>query len=79
MIADWTKLQAEVCMNVANAKYYAFAAECERVAEWLRLGFLNRQTAADYLHEAASYNQLYFEYGTDRIQKIMADALSEAA
>lgn len=76
----WTALQAEICMNVANAKYFAFVAECERMAEFMRLGFVNRQTAADYLHQTAAYNQLYFEYGTDRIQKIMAAALaSEAA
>jgi len=76
----WTALQTEICMNVANAKFYAFVAEAERMAEFKRLGFVTRATAADYLHETAVYNQLYFEYGTDRIQKIMAEALeSEAA
>jgi hypothetical protein len=79
MIANWDALQTEVCMNVANAKFYAFAAECDRVAEFYRLGFVNRATAADYMHEAATYNQLYFEYGADRIQKIMAEALKREA
>jgi hypothetical protein len=78
--STWTQLQAEICMNVANAKLYAFVAEAERAADYTRLGFLTRATAADYLHETAVYNELYFEYGRDRIQEIMAGALdSEAA
>jgi hypothetical protein len=78
-VQNWTGLQAEICMNVANAKFYAFVVEAERMAEFLRLGFVNRATAADYLHETAEYNQLYLEYGTDRIQKIMAEALDSKA
>ncbi|MBR1199332.1 hypothetical protein JQ574_25370 [Bradyrhizobium sp. AUGA SZCCT0158] len=76
---DWTALQTEICINVANAKFHAFIHESKRIAEFRRLGFVNCQTAADYLHETAIYNQLYFEYGTDRIQKVMAEALGEAA
>ena len=77
---NWTALPAEVCMNVANAKYYAFADEAARMAHWVRLGVVQKQVAADYLDEAATYNQLYFEYGTDRIQGIVAAAFaSEAA
>jgi hypothetical protein len=79
MIDSWTRLQTEVCMNVANAKFYAFAAEAERMADWVRLGVVTRDVGADYLHESATYNQLYFEYGTDRIQKIIADAFRVAA
>jgi hypothetical protein len=76
----WTKLQTEICMNVANAKYYAFVAEAERAAEYIRHGFLTRTAAADCLHTTALYNQLYFEYGRDRIQELMAVAFnSEAA
>jgi hypothetical protein len=76
----WTALQREICMNVALAKRDAFIAETERAAEFVRLGFITRATAADYLHEAAIYNQLIFEYGADAIQAIMAAALaSEAA
>jgi hypothetical protein len=76
----WTALQTEICMNVALAKRDAFVAEVQRMAEFVRLGFLTRAAAADYLHEAAIYNQLYFEYGTDQIQKIVAAAFeSEAA
>jgi hypothetical protein len=75
----WTALQREICINVANAKYYAFVAEAERLAEFLHLGFVNRQTAVDYLHESAIYNQLYFDYGTERIQMIMAGALESGA
>ena len=76
----WTALQAEFCVNVANAKHDAFAAEAERAAEFVRLGLITRTTAADYLHNAAAYNSLYFEYGADHIQSIISAALaSEAA
>jgi len=76
----WTALQTEICMNVALAKRDAFIAEAERAAEFVRLGFITRTVAADYLHEAAIYNQLTFEYGTDAIQAIMSAAFdSEAA
>ena len=33
--------------------------------------------AADYLHTAAVYNQLIFEYGADAIQAIMAEGLGQ--
>lgn len=75
----WTNLQTEIVMNVANAKLDAFAAECERAAEFVRLGFITRSTAADYLHVTACYNQLYFEYGADQVQQIMAEALESRA
>ncbi len=76
---NWDKLQIEVCMNVANAKFYAFVAEAQRMAEWVRLGIMTKVTAADCLHESAQYNQLYFEYGAERIQKVMAEAFQVAA
>jgi hypothetical protein len=72
----WTALQTEMCMNVALAKRDAFIAECGRAAEYVRLGFLTRTAAADHLHETAFYNSLYFEYGADHIQRIMAGALN---
>jgi hypothetical protein len=75
----WTALQAEVCMNVALAKRDAFIAEAERMADYVRCGFITRTMAGDYLHEAAIYNRLYFEYGADAIQRIMSAAFSEAA
>ena len=75
----WSKLQIEVCMNIANAKFYAFAAEADRMAEFVRLGMVPRLVAADYLHQSAAYNQLYFEYGPDSVQKIMAQAFEVAA
>jgi hypothetical protein len=76
----WTALQTEICMNVVLAKRDAFIAEAQRMAEFVRLGFITRAVAADYLHEAAIYNSLNFEYGTDAIQAIMATAFdSEAA
>jgi hypothetical protein len=76
----WTALQTEICINVALAKRDAFAVEAHRMAEFVRLGFLSHATAADYLHESAVYNQLNFEYGTDAIETIIADAFkSEAA
>jgi hypothetical protein len=77
--SKWTALQAEICMGVANAKYHAFIWEADRAAEYVRLGFLTRPAAADYLHVTAIYNQLYFEYGTDRIQAIVAEAFEVAA
>ena len=75
----WTALQAEVCMNVANAKFFAFEAEAERLAHWVRLGVVSKSMAADYLNEGAEYNQLYFEYGADRIQAVMSQAFEVAA
>lgn len=78
-IHDWTALQTEICMNVANAKFYAFVDEADKLAHWVSLGVVRKQVAADYLHESAIYNQLYFEYGTDKIQGVIAAAfVSEA-
>jgi hypothetical protein len=71
---EWTALQSSVCMTIANAKFYAFIAEAERMAEFVRLGLLTRATAADVLHTAAVYNALCAEYGTDRLQKIITTA-----
>jgi hypothetical protein len=78
-VTRWTKLQTKICMNVANARYHAFAVEAEWAAEFVRLGFITRAVAADYLHETAIYNQLYFEYGTDRVQAIIAAAFESIA
>jgi hypothetical protein len=78
-VQAWTRLQAEICMNVANAKFYTFVSEAERMSEFARLGLITRAIASDYLHEAALYNSLYFEYGADRIQKIVAEAFEAAA
>ena len=76
----WTALQTEICMTVALAKRDTFIEEAHRAAEFVRLGFITRAVAADYLHEAAIYNQLCFEYGADAIQAIVAAAFnSEAA
>ena len=76
---SWTALQTEICMSVALAKLDAFMAEAERMAEFARLGFVTRAVAGDYLHEAAIYNQLYFEYGTDHIQGIISAAFASEA
>jgi hypothetical protein len=75
----WTKLQTEVCMNIANAKHAAFIWEAERLAELVRLGCATRPNAADYLHTAAVYNSLYFDYGADHIQAIVSEAFEAAA
>jgi hypothetical protein len=76
----WTPLQADVCMGVARAKLDRFMDQAERLAELVRVRVLPKAVAADYLHQTAIYNQLYFEYGADHIQEIMAQALgSEAA
>jgi hypothetical protein len=76
---NWTPLQADVCMTIALAKRDAFIDEAYRLAELVRLRVLPRAVAADYLHEAAVYNSLSFEYGADHIQGIMASAFEEAA
>lgn len=76
---NWTPLHADVCMSVALAKRDAFIAEAQRVAELVRLGLLAKAVAVDMLHETAIYNSLYFEYGTDQIQEIMAHAFGEGA
>lgn len=75
----WTALQAEICMNVANAKLFAFEAEADRLAHWVRLGVVSKSTAVDYLHETTVYNSLIFEYGADRIQAVMSQAFEVAA
>jgi hypothetical protein len=75
----WSALQTEICMNVANAKFFAFVDEAARTADFVRLGILTRPRAAECLHISAAYNQLYFEYGTDRIQAIIADAFESMA
>jgi hypothetical protein len=75
----WTALQTEICVNVANAKFYAFAEEAGHIADLVRLKVVPRRTATDYLHECATYNQLYFEYGADRIQAVMSEAFEVAA
>jgi len=79
MSEHWNPLQTEICMSVALAKRDAFIAEAERVADLVRLGLLTKPEAADTLHEAATYNQLYFEYGTDHIQEIMAATIGGTA
>ncbi|QIG92286.1 hypothetical protein [Bradyrhizobium sp. 6(2017)] len=76
--AKWSTLQTEICLNIAHAEVYAFTVEAEHVAQLVRLGFLDRAAAADHLHTAAIYNRLYLEYGTEAIQKIMADAIAGA-
>jgi hypothetical protein len=72
--AKWTALQIDVCMSVANAKHLAFICEADRLAKLVRSGVLSRGDAADCLHNAANYNSLYFEYGTDNIQDVLAAA-----
>jgi hypothetical protein len=75
----WTPLQTDVCMSIAHAKIDRMVDEAQRLAELVRLEILPKAVAAEYLHQAAIYNQLYFEYGADRIQKIMAWALRREA
>lgn len=75
----WTALQTEVCMNVANAKIYAFATEAERIAEIVRLGLITRAVGGDYLNECAVYNALYYDYGADHVQSIISAAFAGQA
>ncbi|WP_342728869.1 hypothetical protein AAFG07_20840 [Bradyrhizobium sp. B097] len=73
----WSNLQAEICLNIANARFHAFVAESEHAAGLVRLGLISRVVAADHLHVAAIYNALYVEYGAEAIQRVMADAMSQ--
>ena len=52
----WTALQTEIILNVALAKRDAFIFEAERMTDFIRLGFVTRAVAADYLQAAAVYN-----------------------
>jgi len=76
--SQWSTLQAEICLNIANARFYAFIDEAARLSSLVRLGLVDRAAAADHLHTAAIYNQLYAEYGADNIQGVMAGAMFEA-
>jgi hypothetical protein len=78
-IGAWTQLQTEVCMSIANAKFYQFVFEAERLADFVRLGLITRAIAGEMLQEAANYNALAYEYGQDRVQHIMSAALIAAA
>jgi hypothetical protein len=75
----WSSLQSEVAMNIANAPFFAFQDEAQRMAEFVRLSLLTRAEAADILHTAAVYGSLYCSYGRDRIQNVMAAALESRA
>ncbi|WP_375309054.1 hypothetical protein WHZ77_17335 [Bradyrhizobium sp. A5] len=74
-IKEWSPLQTKYTMIVANAKFYAFAETAQDVGELIGLGLIGKTEAADLLQEIAIYNQLTFEYGQDRIQKVMAEGL----
>ncbi len=74
-VKDWSPLQIKYTMAVANAKFYAFVDAADDVAELIGLGLIGRTEAADLLQEIAVYNQLTFEYGQDRVQKVMAEGL----
>ncbi|MEY9157330.1 hypothetical protein [Bradyrhizobium japonicum] len=75
-ICEWSPLHVRLNMAVANAKFYAFAEAANDIGELVWLGLLSKPDAADLLQQVATYNQLPFEYGSDRIQRIMADGLS---
>ena len=72
-------LQIDVSIKVALAKLAEFENQAYRIGDLVRLSILRRADAADMLHEAAIYNSLIFEYGADRIQKIIADAFEATA
>ena len=73
---DWDDpLQTDVCITIALAKRDEFINQAHRLSELVKLRLLSVTDAADMLHEAATYNSLSFEYGTDHIQEIMAQAL----
>ncbi|MDN4982243.1 hypothetical protein QY049_03255 [Bradyrhizobium sp. WYCCWR 13022] len=76
-ICEWSPLHVRYVMSVANAKFFAFADAANDIGELVHLGLLSRPEAADLLQEIATYNQLTFEYGQDRIQKVMAEGLHE--
>lgn len=74
-IARWSPLQTRCTMAVANAKFHAFAEVAQDIGELINLQLISKPDAADLLQEIAIYNQLPFEYGQDRVQKIMAEGL----
>lgn len=76
-IAEWSPLHIRLITEVANAKLAAFAEVSAYTGELVQLGVLHKTDAADLLQEVAFYNQLPFEYGQDRIQKIMADGIAQ--
>lgn len=75
-ILQWSPLQLRFTMAVANAKYEAFGEIAYDVGEMIKLGLITRVDGADLLQEIATYNQLPFEYGQDRIQRLMSDGLT---
>lgn len=76
-VAEWSPLHIRMIMGVANAKFEAFVEAADYVGELVQLGVLDKTAAADLLQDVAIYNQLPFEYGQDRIQKIMADGIAQ--
>lgn len=78
-ISEWSPLHIRLITEVANAKLAAFIDVADYTGELVQLGVLDKAAAADLLQEVAVYNQLTFEYGHDRIQKIMAKSFKVAA
>ncbi|WP_316219420.1 hypothetical protein [Bradyrhizobium sp. SZCCHNR2026] len=77
---QWTPLQLDIVLGVANAKYHEFVRAADYIARLVRSRLITKQDGVDTLHEAALYNGLYAEYGRDEIQSIIATAFeSEVA
>jgi hypothetical protein len=77
---QWTPLQIDIVLSVANARYNEFVIRADYIARLVRSRLITKQDGVDTLHEAALYNGLYVEYGRDNIQSIIAAAFeSEVA
>lgn len=77
-VENMPKALLSMCANVANANLHAFAVEAFEVARMHKDHLLARQLASDWMDAIARYNSLYFWYGRDCIQGIMADAFAES-
>jgi hypothetical protein len=71
---QWTPLQIDIVLGVANAKHNEFVGATDYIARLVRGRLITKQDGVDTLHEAALYNGLYAEYGRDNIQSIIAAA-----
>jgi hypothetical protein len=76
-VADWDRI--ETLRAVATGKVGALHRAARHLALRALLGRITKQAAADILHEAASNNQLYRDFGLDFIQGLIADAFDDAA
>jgi hypothetical protein len=68
-------LHRDVRRAVAVAKIAEFENQAYRLGHVVRMDFLSRPAAADFLLEIATGNGLVHEHGDDAIQSIIANGL----